>query len=84
MHINHTHIQGDQNLSLHLVITVKKHTKIFSTVSISYHDNVFRVRDDRWRYCESSVPLALTIGCQKVRLSGVAKCIVTIRRKENV
>jgi ribosomal protein S26 len=38
---------------VHLTIKVqKKHAKTFYTVSITYHDNVVRVRDNRWRYCE--------------------------------
>jgi hypothetical protein len=60
----------------------KEHAKIFSTVSITYHDNVVRIRDNRWWWCESSVPLALVVSCQAVRLSQVAKCIVIIRCTE--
>jgi hypothetical protein len=38
-----------------------------------YHDNVVRIKDNRWRYCESSVPLALAVDCQAVRLSQVVR-----------
>jgi hypothetical protein len=56
-------IQSDQKVSVYLMITVQKHEKIFETVSITYHDNVVRIKDNRWRWCESSVPLALAVGC---------------------
>jgi hypothetical protein len=37
-------VQGDQKVSVHLIITVqKKHAKIFKTVSITYHDNVVSI-----------------------------------------
>jgi hypothetical protein len=42
-------IQGDQKVSVHMMITVQKHSKIFETVSITYHDNVVIIRDNRWR-----------------------------------
>jgi hypothetical protein len=42
------YIQGDQKGSAHLTITVQKHAKICETVSITYHDNVVRIRDNRW------------------------------------
>ena len=55
------YIQGDQQVSVHLTMTVQKTrtNTVFQTVSITYHDNVVRVRYNRWRQCESSVPLAL-------------------------
>jgi hypothetical protein len=39
-----TKLQGDQKVSVHLMVTVQKHAK---TVSITYHDNVVRIRDNR-------------------------------------
>jgi hypothetical protein len=48
-------------------------TRINILVSISYRDNVIRIRDNRWHQCESSVPLALAVDCLTVRLSQVAK-----------
>jgi hypothetical protein len=42
-----TEIQGDQKFSVHLMITVQKHAKIFLTMSITYHDNVVRIGDNR-------------------------------------
>jgi hypothetical protein len=65
-------VQDDQKFSVHLMSTVQKHAKIFSTVSVTYHDNVVRIRDNRWRERESSVPLVMAVGCQAVRLSQVA------------
>jgi hypothetical protein len=41
--------------------------KISQTLSITYHDNIVRIKDNRWRSCESSVPLALAVGCQADR-----------------
>jgi hypothetical protein len=41
-------IHGDQKLFVHL-IAVQKQAKIFQTVSITYHDNVVRIRVNRWR-----------------------------------
>jgi hypothetical protein len=38
-------IQGDQKVSVHLMITVQKHAKV---VSITYHENVVRIGDNRW------------------------------------
>jgi ribosomal protein S26 len=35
--------------SVHLMITVQKQAKVFYTISITYHDNVVRIRDNRWR-----------------------------------
>jgi hypothetical protein len=32
-------IQDDQKVSVHLMITVQKHVKIFLTVSVTYHDD---------------------------------------------
>jgi hypothetical protein len=40
-------LQGDQKVSVHLMITVQKHEKTFETVSITYHDNVVTIRDNR-------------------------------------
>jgi hypothetical protein len=42
-------VQGDQKVCVHLMITVQKHAKIFLTVSITYHNNVVRITDNRWR-----------------------------------
>jgi hypothetical protein len=42
-------LHGDQKVSVHLMITVQKHAKIFQTVSITYHDNVVIIKDNRWR-----------------------------------
>jgi len=44
-------VQGDQKVSVHLTITVQNARKItvFATVSITYHDDVVRIRDNRWR-----------------------------------
>jgi hypothetical protein len=42
-------IQVDQNVSVHLMITVQKHAKIFYTVTNTYYDKVVRVRGNRWR-----------------------------------
>jgi hypothetical protein len=73
----HTHwnIQGDHKVSVHPTITVQKTQKstVFQTVSITYHDNIVKIRDNRWCLCESSVPLALAVGCQAVRLSQVVR-----------
>jgi hypothetical protein len=55
-------IQDDQKLSVHLMIAVQKHAKIFQTVSITYHDNVVRIRDNRRRLCKSSVSKCLETG----------------------
>jgi hypothetical protein len=40
-------IQGDQKVSVHLMIKAQKHVNKFSTVSITYHDNVARIRDNK-------------------------------------
>jgi hypothetical protein len=53
----------------------KKHATIFKTVSITYHNNVVRIRDNRWQWCESSVLLVLMVNCQAVRY--VNKCLDT-------
>jgi hypothetical protein len=45
--------------------------------SFNHHDNVVRIRDNRWRWCEFSVPLALAVGCQTVRLL-VSFCIIIL------
>jgi hypothetical protein len=78
-------IQGDQKVSVHLMITVQKTRKNISN-RIIYHDNVVRIRDNRCRLCESNVPLALAVGCQAVRLTLwtllVTFCIVIIRCTE--
>jgi hypothetical protein len=67
-------IQGDQKVSVHLMITVQKTRKnILYSFTITYHEKVVRIRDNRWRYCESSVPLALAVGCQAVRFSQVVR-----------
>jgi hypothetical protein len=42
-------IQGDQKISVHLMVTAQKHAKTFETVSITYHDSVVRISDNRWR-----------------------------------
>jgi len=44
------HIQDDQKVSVHVTITVQKTCKntVFKTLSITYHDNVVRIRDKRW------------------------------------
>jgi hypothetical protein len=42
-------IQDDKKFSVHLIITVKKHAKIFLKVSITYHNNIIRIRDNRRR-----------------------------------
>jgi hypothetical protein len=52
------------------MITVQKAHKNISR-SFNHHDNVVRIRANRWRYCEFCVLLALTVGCQVVRLSEV-------------
>jgi hypothetical protein len=44
-----TYIQGDQKGSMYRMIKYKKHAKIFETFSITYYDNIVRVRDNRWR-----------------------------------
>jgi hypothetical protein len=62
-------VQGDQKSLYTWWLQYKKHAKIFPTVSITYHENVVRIRDNRWRQCESSVPQALAVGCQAVKLS---------------
>jgi hypothetical protein len=41
-------IQGDQKVSVHRMITVQNQAEIFLTVSVTYHDNVVRIRDNRW------------------------------------
>jgi hypothetical protein len=43
------YIQGDQKVGVILMLTVQKQEKVFHKVSITYHDNVVRVRDKRWR-----------------------------------
>jgi hypothetical protein len=65
-------IQGDQKVTVHLMITVQKTRKNILN-SFNHHDNVARIRDIRWRYCESRVPLALAVSCQAVRLSQVVR-----------
>jgi hypothetical protein len=40
-------VQGDQKLSVHLTITVKNTQNILN--SFNHHDNVVRIRDNRWR-----------------------------------
>jgi hypothetical protein len=53
INISETHltiiIQGDQNVSVHLMIKVQKHTKIrvFQTISITYHDKVFKIKNNK-------------------------------------
>jgi hypothetical protein len=72
-------IQGYQKVSVHLMIAAQKHAKIFKKISVTYRDNVVRNRGNRWRWCESSVPLALATGCQTVRLNQVVsqeRCFV--------
>jgi hypothetical protein len=49
------------------MITVQKARKNILN-SLNHHDNVVRIRDNRWRWCDSSVPLALAVGCQAVTL----------------
>jgi hypothetical protein len=46
MRIVTVELQGDQNVSVHLTITVQKTRKntVFKTVSTTYHDNVVRIR----------------------------------------
>jgi hypothetical protein len=41
-------IQGYQKICVHLMITVQT-TRKNTLVSITYHDNVVRIRDNRWR-----------------------------------
>jgi len=43
--------QGDQKVSVHLTITVQKNTQKYSILNSfnTYHDNVVRIRDNRWR-----------------------------------
>jgi hypothetical protein len=31
------------------MITVQKQAKIFQTLSVTYHDNVVTIKDNRWR-----------------------------------
>jgi hypothetical protein len=40
-------IQGDQKVSVHLMFAVQKTRKNILN-SFSYHDNVVRIRDNRW------------------------------------
>jgi hypothetical protein len=41
-------IQGDQKVSVHLMITVQEiHKSILNC--FSHHDNVVRIRDSKWR-----------------------------------
>jgi hypothetical protein len=51
INISETHltiiIQSDQKVSVHLMITVQKYTKIFQTISITYHDKVFKIKNNR-------------------------------------
>jgi hypothetical protein len=42
-------IQGDQKVSVHLMITVQKTRKNILNCLNTYHDNVVRIRDNRWR-----------------------------------
>jgi hypothetical protein len=41
-------LQGDQKVSVHLMITVQKHEKIFETFSITYYNNVVTIWGNRW------------------------------------
>jgi hypothetical protein len=50
---------------VHLMITVQK-TRKNKTVSITYHDNVVRIRDNRWRSCESNVSMAVSINVRRL------------------
>jgi hypothetical protein len=88
--VTNREIQGDQQGSVHLMITVHKTRKNILNSFNHLHDNVVRIMDNRWRWCESSVSLALAVGCQAVRLSPVVRwrtlwtllvtfCIVIIR-----
>jgi hypothetical protein len=40
-------LQSEQNVTVHLIITIQKHVKIFLTGSITYHNKVVRIRDNR-------------------------------------
>jgi hypothetical protein len=42
-------MQGDKKVSLHLMMQQKKTRKNILKDSITYHDNVVRIRDNRWR-----------------------------------
>jgi hypothetical protein len=42
-------VQGDQKVSVHLMITVQKHAKIFLAVSVTYRDNEVRIMVNRLR-----------------------------------
>jgi hypothetical protein len=55
-------IQSDQKVSVHLIITLVKHAKIFLKISGTYQDNVVRIRDIRWRQCEPSANKCLETG----------------------
>jgi hypothetical protein len=47
--INNTgNVQGDQNVSVHLIITVQKTSKNILN-SFNHRDNVVRIRDNIWR-----------------------------------
>jgi hypothetical protein len=64
-------IQGDQKVSVHLMITVQKTRKNILN-SFNHLPWLVRIRDNRWRQCESSVPLALAVGVSicLLRLAG--------------
>jgi Tat protein secretion system quality control protein TatD with DNase activity len=47
-HANTALLQGDQKVSVHLMITVQKQAKIFEAVPTIYHDNIVIIRDNRW------------------------------------
>jgi hypothetical protein len=55
------------------VLYIGRTVPIGQAVSITCHNIVLRIRDKRWRWCESSVPPALAVDCQAVRLSQVVK-----------
>jgi hypothetical protein len=42
-------VQGDQKVSVHLMITVQKTRKNILNSSVTYHDDVVIIRDNRWR-----------------------------------
>jgi hypothetical protein len=42
------YIQCDQKVCVYLMITVQKTKQKYFKVSITYHDNVVTIRDNRW------------------------------------
>jgi hypothetical protein len=52
------------------MITIQKKTcSNILKISITYHDNVV-IKDNRWRWCASSVPRALAVSINVWRLAG--------------